>query len=365
MPGHYHGGHGSRINTGRPEPIPPPQYQSTGRSEPVPQPQYPHISHPEVVVPQQQPQYQERKNGARTYKLKVEQQPVRARMCGFGDKDRRPITPPPCIRLIVYDQSGRELNFNDIDSTYFVLMVDLWSHDGTNAVNLVRHSSAAPTVSISSSTTTSYPPPPDRTHYVATAISQYDQPYRQQPMAPQMTPYGHPSAVTLGYPYPPPPPPGSYPTYTQAYGQTLPQTTMIPAAPMSSNHTRNLIGMNAVNACRLNDLDGKAGFWFVLQDLSVRTEGTFRLKLSLFDIGQGNGTSGTVQSHEGQGPTQGKGPCLAVNFSDAFTVYSAKKFPGVIESTPLSKCFAQQGIKIPIRKDGPKIPNSNEYDGDD
>ncbi|KAF7564142.1 Velvet domain containing protein, partial [Pyrenophora tritici-repentis] len=39
-------------------------------------------------------------------------------MCGFGDKDRRPITPPPCIRLIVYDRiTGRELDFNDIDST--------------------------------------------------------------------------------------------------------------------------------------------------------------------------------------------------------------------------------------------------------
>ncbi|KAF7578885.1 Velvet domain containing protein [Pyrenophora tritici-repentis] len=112
---------------------------------------------------------------------------------------------------------------------------------------------------------------------------------------------------------------------------------------MSSNHTRNLIGMNAVNACRLNDLDGKAGFWFVLQDLSVRTEGTFRLKLSLFDIG-----SGTTR------------------FSEQFTVYSAKKFPGVIESTPLSKCFAQQGIKIPIRKDAPKeIVNANEYEADD
>lgn len=61
--------------------------------------------------------------------LEVEQQPVRARMCGFGDKvsenfsvsnswlsclkkklnmtncvqDRRPITPPPCIRLVVVD----------------------------------------------------------------------------------------------------------------------------------------------------------------------------------------------------------------------------------------------------------------------
>jgi len=272
-------------------------------------------------------------------------------MCGFGDKDRRPITPPPCIRLVVYDRnSRRELDFNDIDSTYFVLMVDLWNQEGTAAVNLVRHSSAAPTVSISSSTTTSYPPPPDRTHYVATAISQYDQPYR---MAAQMPPY--PPAV-MGYGYPPPPPPGSYPAYAQAYGQA-PQTAMIPAAPMSSNHTRNLIGMNAVNACRLNDLEGKAGFWFVLQDLSVRTEGTFRLKLSLFDIGTNN------TMHDG--PTQGKGPCLAVSFSEQFTVYSAKKFPGVIESTPLSKCFAQQGIKIPIRKDGPKVPNANEYEGDD
>jgi hypothetical protein len=32
-------------------------------------------------------------------------------------------------------------------------------------------------------------------------------------------------------------------------------------------------------------------------------------------------------------------------------VYSAKKFPGVCESTSLSKTFAAQGIKIPIRKD--------------
>ena len=45
---------------------------------------------------------------------------------------------------------------------------------------------------------------------------------------------------------------------------------------------------------------------------------------------------------------------LASTFSSVFSVFSAKKFPGVIESTPLSKCFATQGIKIPIRKDGPR-----------
>ncbi|RUS18377.1 velvet factor-domain-containing protein [Endogone sp. FLAS-F59071] len=37
--------------------------------------------------------------------------------------------------------------------------------------------------------------------------------------------------------------------------------------------------------------------------------------------------------------------------SEVFMVFSAKKFPGMTESTELSKCFAKQGIKIPIRKD--------------
>ena len=58
-----------------------------------------------------------------------------------------------------------------------------------------------------------------------------------------------------------------------------------------------------------------------------------------------------VGSVGGSGLNRGKAPVLAYVFSDKFQVYSAKKFPGVIESTPLSKCFAGQGIKIPIRKD--------------
>lgn len=49
---------------------------------------------------------------------------------------------------------------------------------------------------------------------------------------------------------------------------------------------------------------------------------------------------------------RGDAPILATTFSDVFQVFSAKKFPGVIESTPLSKTFAIQGVKIPIRKDG-------------
>jgi len=142
--------------------------------------------------------------------------------------------------------------------------------------------------------------------------------------------------------------------------------------------TRNLIGSLAVNAFKLNDDQGKLGLWFVLQDLSVRTEGNFRLKCNFVDVGahDGSGNVGGSGSVGGSAAAMvggaagqlntGKAPVLATTYSDTFQVYSAKKFPGVIESTPLSKAFAGQGIKIPIRKDGPKsIANAEQYENDE
>lgn len=48
--------------------------------------------------------------------------------------------------------------------------------------------------------------------------------------------------------------------------------------PQSPNgmYTRNLIGSLAASASRLTDPTDKIGIWFILQDLSVRTEGWFR-----------------------------------------------------------------------------------------
>ncbi|KAF9099699.1 hypothetical protein BGX23_000073 [Mortierella sp. AD031] len=42
---------------------------------------------------------------------------------------------------------------------------------------------------------------------------------------------------------------------------------------------------------------------------------------------------------------------VAEETSEPFQVFSAKKFPGMTESTELSKAFAKQGLKIPIRND--------------
>lgn len=76
---------------------------------------------------------------------------------------------------------------------------------------------------------------------------------------------------------------------------------------------------------------------------------TRSLKMNFVNVGTQSDSSngGPVLNH-------GSAPVLASVFSEPFQVFSAKKFPGVIESTPLSKCFALQGIKIPIRKDGVK-----------
>lgn len=46
--------------------------------------------------------------------------------------------------------------------------------------------------------------------------------------------------------------------------------------PVQSLFTRNLIGNCAGSAFRLQDTKDMIGIWFVMQDLSVRTEGAFR-----------------------------------------------------------------------------------------
>ena len=116
--------------------------------------------------------------------------------------------------------------------------------------------------------------------------------------------------------------------------------------------TRNLIGSLSGSAFKLKDINNEVGLWFVFQDLSVRTEGYFRLKFSFFDL---MGESEIpMRSEETASSLSKLAPMLACTYSDTLHVYSAKKFPGVIESTSLSKHFAKQGIKIPIRKDGGK-----------
>lgn len=254
----------------------------------------------------------------------------------------------------------KEVDINEIDTSFYVLTVDLWNADGTSEVNLVRHSATSP--SISTATSSSYPPPPQQN--VSPTYPPYGQnPYGQQQMGYQpVTPYyGGNQAMSYQNPYGSNPQTGYYSQYYQP--GISPHHVPPPPQPgvPGGMFTRNLIGSLSASAFRLTDTENKIGVWFILQDLSVRTEGTFRLKMNFVNVGtpSNESTNGTpVLNH-------GSAPVLASVFSEPFQVYSAKKFPGVIESTPLSKCFALQGIKIPIRKDGVKGRGQGEQEEED
>lgn len=380
------------------------------------------------LAPGQQPPAPEPKpyigeDKGRKYELVVCQQPRRARMCGFGDKDRRPITPPPCVRLIITDSAtGKEVDVNDIEYGMFVCTVDLWSDDGTTEVNLVRHSATSP--SISATIPVSY----DQAQYIAATSNpvstvfkledgQQNGHYNPYPGPAQVNPYpGNQSSPYGGQPqyqqqigYPsngaPYPPQNSYaqpttpqaPYYTTGPGihalgsgnggypnappqgyppRQYPQDPAMHRSPVSNvapggMFTRNLIGSLSASAFRLTDPHDRIGIWFVLQDLSIRTEGQFRLRFSFVDVISPT-TPGSTTNQQSTTPgmvalTQvntGKAQVLARTFSEKFTVYSAKRFPGVVESTDLSRCFATQGIKIPIRKDGPGKGDKDREDDD-
>jgi len=101
-------------------------------------------------------------------------------------------------------------------------------------------------------------------------------PYGQNPYGPpvgypQMNNYYGQQQMAYQNPY-------GYPQYGYGGGQM--PAAMSPAQPVSGGpggmFTRNLIGSLSASAFRLTDPDNKIGVWFILQDLSVRTEGTFR-----------------------------------------------------------------------------------------
>ncbi|KAL8703109.1 MAG: hypothetical protein Q9201_003700 [Fulgogasparrea decipioides] len=304
-------------------------------------------------------------------------------------------TPEPSPTSTVV--AGRR--YSHIDTSFFVLTVDLWNDKGNLEVNLVRHSQTSP--SISAATSASYPPPnvihnpfglPPQ--YLSgptyNPISQSNMMPTQQQLYPassvgyQANPYQQPQSLFHGHqPMAMPPIPsqqhqqyyaphsGTPITPTAYYGsqmqqpqgpllpQHLPPTATDPRATTptpSGMFTRNLIGSLGVSAFKLTDPDNNLGIWFILQDLSVRTEGVFRLKMNFVNVGSPNDAASL---------NSGSAPVLASCFSQKFQVYSAKKFPGVIESTGLSKCFATQGIKIPIRKDGPRgnVRGDEDEDG--
>lgn len=109
-------------------------------------------------------------------------------------------------------------------------------------------------------------------------------------------------------------------------GDEPPSTTTLTGSLVSSIH-------------RLKDpTEEQEGAYFVFPDISVKQEGSFKLAFSLFEMRNGSG---------------GEQHCefVASTSSDEFVVVDHKNWTGLAQSTNLTRAFAEQGVKIRIRKE--------------
>lgn len=135
-------------------------------------------------------------------------------------------------------------------------------------MNLVKHS--APSPSISTAIASSYPPPPQS---LSPTYSTYAENANGQTARCLMNNYyGGIQTYQSACGYPPYYPEGGY----------IPPSMPPAASNAGGMFTRNLVGSLTASAFRLTGPDDKIGVWFILQDLSVRTEGVFQYILSSY-----------------------------------------------------------------------------------
>ncbi|KAL1875339.1 hypothetical protein VTK73DRAFT_10073 [Phialemonium thermophilum] len=123
----------------------------------------------------------------------------------------------------------------------------------------------------------------------------------------------------------------------------------------AANQPPVLTGM-PVSGMAYLDRPVEAGY-FLFPDLSVRHEGCYRLRFNLYEQTkeERDKDSDDADSNLANlGVTAAAGGSFDFRMevkSHDFVVYSAKKFPGLSESTQLSRVVAEQGCRVRIRRD--------------
>ncbi|KAJ3228759.1 hypothetical protein HDU78_009583 [Chytriomyces hyalinus] len=241
-------------------------------------------------------------------RLEIVQHPKIARVCGFSIPDRRPIQPPPVIKV-----TGCEY----VDSTApLVVFASLWSRDLQH--NLSYSHKAAPPFS--------YYRIPDNNNTASASSSD------AAIAAEQANISTHPVNP------PPPPQPHHQPNHQSATSSS-PHTTTTTTIPrpkynveITEGYTQSLllVGSLVSESMDLITPENEKGVFFVFADLAIRSSGFFRLKFELFHLGR-------------------QGPALASAVSDVFQAFSPKAFPGNLGPTQLTRVLQHQGIQIRTR----------------
>jgi hypothetical protein len=123
----------------------------------------------------------------------------------------------------------------------------------------------------------------------------------------------------------------------------------------AANSPPVLTGM-PVSGMAYLDRPQEAGY-FLFPDLSVRHEGRYKLTFNLYEETKEEDDKDPITG-DNRAAAQDVNPATGGSFdfrmevkSQDFVVYSAKKFPGLTESTALSRTVAEQGCRVRIRRD--------------
>ncbi|CAG9971949.1 unnamed protein product [Clonostachys byssicola] len=112
--------------------------------------------------------------------------------------------------------------------------------------------------------------------------------------------------------------------------------------PAEYHYQRRLTGSQVAAPFFGKDQKRVEGCFFTFSDLSVRTLGTYKLKFNMIMM-------------DVQNPGQSRHfPNLCEVISRPFTVYTAKDFPGISESSGLVRALRAQGCIISIKKGNEK-----------
>ncbi|KAG0083619.1 hypothetical protein BGZ92_010621 [Podila epicladia] len=335
----------------------------------------------------------------RTATIKIVQQPLHARMCGFGEKDRRPVDPPPIVQLMIDNgESPPDPDYNLFKlpqkkklsaaakrKKALAMGVTSSSSSSKKAARSTRRSSESKASrkhsesdddeegsnesdrdDHDSESEHSGSGSEDEEHKgrsrhakaaaavaMDTDIPRWEDFYEDRdtgaiPLA--LDPlfvlhcslWSHDGSEVRNMVATPS---GSVSSSGAAgHRREKASAAMAETSPIPPKLTRILMGSVVVSPILLFNEKGEQGWYFSFPDLSIRTEGVYTLKFSLLRLGSFDFMS-PVEDDEDSSPV------IAEATSEPFTVFSAKKFPGMTESTLLSKAFARQGLKIPIRND--------------
>ncbi|KAI1342954.1 hypothetical protein F5Y15DRAFT_412624 [Xylariaceae sp. FL0016] len=97
---------------------------------------------------------------------------------------------------------------------------------------------------------------------------------------------------------------------------------------------------------RLKDPSNQEGAFFIFGDLTIKNEGVYVLRFDLLQMEFGNTSSDSDSI-----------VTITSTTSEPFRVHASKAFPGMAESTFLTRSFSDQGVRLRLRKDSRTLHN--------